>query len=206
MVTINGIKLKLDRTLSRGLWSQVGLLAILMVVAFVVANILMSLSPTNWEYFCNKHHISRWVAPLYLLIDGNAFTSVYQDPSPATKWTIILSCIIYIIGIFLSVCKHRGILCPFGLGDVKKFHRLLYGVVEFSHDVFYRAEISFFAALLKSFFKSVLARFLHFQIVKHIIHPLVFQYFYPTHFFFQLFDKIIVAYRASDRPLSRYGT
>lgn len=91
--------LKFDRILSHGLWSQLLLLAVLMVLAFVFANVLLLLSPVDWPLYCDEKGISRWIAPLYLLIDGNAFTSVYEGN--ANKWTVFLSCIIYIIGVFL---------------------------------------------------------------------------------------------------------
>ena len=91
--------LKFDRVLSQGFFSQLGLLLLLMLLAFVVANLLLLLSPTDWMHYCEKQHISRWVAPFYLLIDPNAFTSVYEKG--AGHWTVFLACIIYIIGVFL---------------------------------------------------------------------------------------------------------
>ena len=95
----NRFLLKLDRVLSQGLWSQLLLLAILMVAAFAFANLILFLSPVNWAEVCEELHISRWTAPFYLLIDSNAFTSVRE--SSANGWTIFLACIIYIIGVFL---------------------------------------------------------------------------------------------------------
>ena len=100
----NIYKLRFDRILSRGLWSQIGLLAVLMLFAFVLANAILLLSPTDWTQYCKDHHLNRWVAPLYLLIDGNAFTSVYDNPDffkSTSSWTIFLACIIYVIGVFL---------------------------------------------------------------------------------------------------------
>ena len=97
--TENRFLLWLDRVLSQGLWSQLLLLAILMVAAFVFSNLILLLSPVDWADFCQDNHISRWVAPLYLLIDSNAFTSVRE--SSANGWTVFLACIIYIIGVFL---------------------------------------------------------------------------------------------------------
>ncbi len=90
---------RFDRILSQGLWSQLLLLATLMLLAFVFANVLLLLSPIDWAQYCEGKGISRWVAPLYLLIDGNAFTSVYEGT--ANEWTVFLSCVIYIIGVFL---------------------------------------------------------------------------------------------------------
>lgn len=91
--------LKFDRILSQGLWSQLLLLAILLFLAFLLANILLLLSPVDWASYCEGKGISRWIAPFYLLIDGNAFTSVYEGG--ASSWTVFLSCIIYIVGVFL---------------------------------------------------------------------------------------------------------
>ena len=95
----NSFLLQLDRTLSHGLWSQLLLLFILMIGAFVFANLLLLLSPVDWESFCRDLGVNRWVAPFYLLIDGNAFTSVYENVS--NQWTVFLACLIYIIGVFL---------------------------------------------------------------------------------------------------------
>lgn len=95
----NSFLLQLDRTLSHGLWSQLLLLFILMIGAFVFANLLLLLSPVDWESFCRDLGVNRWIAPFYLLIDGNAFTSVYENVS--NQWTVFLACLIYIIGVFL---------------------------------------------------------------------------------------------------------
>lgn len=92
-------QLGFDRILSQGLWSQLLLLAVLMVAAFLFANLLLFLSPVDWAAFCQDKGINRWGAPLFLLIDGNAFTNVYE--SGVNNWTIFLACIIYIVGIFL---------------------------------------------------------------------------------------------------------
>ena len=92
-------QLWLDRILSQGLWSQLLLLAILMAAAFVFANLILLLSPIDWASFCKDQQISRWVAPFYLLIDSNAFTTVREHC--ANGWTVFLACIIYIIGVFL---------------------------------------------------------------------------------------------------------
>lgn len=91
--------LRLDRILSQGLWSQLLLLAVLMAAAFAFANLILLLSPIDWTSFCKDHLVNRWVAPLYLLIDSNAFTTVRE--SDCNGWTVFLACIIYIIGVFL---------------------------------------------------------------------------------------------------------
>ena len=91
--------LRLDRTLTQGLGRQLLLLGLLMLAAFGLAHMLLLLSPTDWGQFCEDKGISRWIAPLYLLIDANAFTSVYEGS--ASHWTEFLACIIYVIGIFL---------------------------------------------------------------------------------------------------------
>ena len=95
----NRFLLRLDRVLSQGLWSQLLLLAVLMGAAFVFANLILLLSPVDWADFCRDQHISRWVAPLYLLIDSNAFTTVRENCG--NGWTVFLACIIYIVGVFL---------------------------------------------------------------------------------------------------------
>lgn len=89
----------LDRSLSQGLGRQLLILFGLMLAAFVVAHLLLLLSFSDWAGFCERQGVSRWIAPLYLLIDGNAFTSVYENG--ANKWTVTIACGIYIIGVFI---------------------------------------------------------------------------------------------------------
>ena len=179
----NFFLLKIDRILSQGLWSQLLLLAILMLLAFVFANILLLLSPVDWSLYCEGKGISRWIAPLYLLIDGNAFTSVYEGN--ANKWTVFLSCIIYIIGVFLftgmmvsvmtniierRVEKHRDGLVFY----LKEGHYIIMGyddtISSFIHHIFEkdpqayilvftsRASVKVREKLLKSFTQEQLKR------------------------------------------------
>lgn len=92
--------LRFDRILSQGILSQLLLLVGILFVAWVFANIILLLSPCDWKYFCEVRNINRFAAPFYLLIDGNAFNSVYIE-SPANGWTVFLACIIYILGSFI---------------------------------------------------------------------------------------------------------
>ena len=90
--------LRVDRILAQGLGSQLLILFGMMAIAFLVAFVLLSLSP-DWSRYCNDREISSWAAPVYLLIDGNAFTSVHE--SAESRILIFLASIVYLVGVFL---------------------------------------------------------------------------------------------------------
>ena len=95
----NSFLLWVDRVLAQGLGSQLLILFGMMVLAFLVALVLLSLSP-DWSRYCNENRISAWAAPVYLLIDGNAFTSVHEN-AESGRVLVFLACIIYLVGVFL---------------------------------------------------------------------------------------------------------
>ena len=94
----NSFLLWVDRILAQGLGSQLLILFGLMILAFLVALGLLSLSP-DWIRYCNDNGISAWAAPVYLLIDGNAFTSVHENAE--SRVLVFLACMIYLVGVFL---------------------------------------------------------------------------------------------------------
>lgn len=92
--------LKFDRILAQDLLRQVGILAIVLAIIFVISFILLSISGSDWQEYCAKNHISKWVFPLYLLIDGNAFNGFCSDKN-INGMTVFIACIIYIIGVII---------------------------------------------------------------------------------------------------------
>ena len=99
------VKYWIDRTLSQSIGKQLLLVAVMLVGAWVVAEVLLLLSPCDWAKYCSEKGISRFTAPFFLLIDGNAFNDVYLS-SHANGWTVFLTCIIYILG----ACIFTGML------------------------------------------------------------------------------------------------
>lgn len=90
--------LRVDRILAQGLGSQLLILFGMMAIAFIVALLLLGLTP-GWTQYCDDNGISLWAAPVYLLIDGNAFTSVHE--SAESRILIFLASIVYLVGVFL---------------------------------------------------------------------------------------------------------
>lgn len=93
------IWLSFDRILSHDLTKQVMILLIVLFVMFLLSMLMLSLSGTDWVKYCKEKNISRWVFPLYLLIDGNAFNNLYSYGISRT--TTIIACIFYVAGIIV---------------------------------------------------------------------------------------------------------
>lgn len=92
--------LRFDRILARDLLRQVAILALVLGVIFVISFILLSISGSDWRDYCVAHHISKWVFPLYLLIDGNAFHDFCTEEN-ASGLTVFIACVIYVIGVII---------------------------------------------------------------------------------------------------------
>lgn len=92
--------LRFDRILARDLLRQVAILALVLGVIFVASFILLSISGSDWRDYCEANHISKWVFPLYLLIDGNAFHDFCTEEN-ASGLTVFIACVIYVIGVII---------------------------------------------------------------------------------------------------------
>ena len=99
----NRFKLGFDRLLSQGEWKQLGVLFIILVVFFVLSFVLLNqFGGNDWKQYCDEKNISRWLFPLYLLIDGNAFNDLYTNGDiPISKATLIISGLSFMAGILL---------------------------------------------------------------------------------------------------------
>jgi hypothetical protein len=97
------IKLWFDRLLSKSLWRQLLLLAVALVIAFGFSFVLLSFSGAEWTNYCQKEHLSKWLLPLYLLIDSNALNNLYigSDGTFVKGWMLIASSITFLIGAFI---------------------------------------------------------------------------------------------------------
>lgn len=88
-----------DRILAHRTREQVLILMAVLFAAFVVAHILLAWVGADWIRFCESRHVSRWAAPFYLLIDGNAFNALYLDSDAEwNEWLVLTACVIYITG------------------------------------------------------------------------------------------------------------
>ena len=92
--------LRFDRILSHDLAKQVIILVGILIGIFILAFATLSLFSPDWIKYCEKENISKWIFPLYLLIDSNAFTNLYnsQDEFSIDRVTVIIACIFYVLG------------------------------------------------------------------------------------------------------------
>ena len=108
MATIN-LKLWFDRALSRGFWRQLGIMSIVLFMCYGFSCLLLSLS-ADWRLFCEEYDgiCYQFFLPLYLLVDQNAFNSVYFDKSSTASYWLIMACgFTYIMGL---VCFSGAII------------------------------------------------------------------------------------------------
>lgn len=92
--------LRFDRILSHDPLRQVFILLGVMLVVFCLSYALLALFGGNWHQYCESNHISKWVFPLYLLIDGNAFNSFYVDAN-VSEVAVFLAGLIYVAGVII---------------------------------------------------------------------------------------------------------
>ena len=97
---IKGLKLWFDRLLSKSLLRQLAILAAGLILAFVVSYLLLLLSGTEWQRFCDQKKMSRWMLPLYLLIDSNALNNLYIGGG-AHGWMLFASSVTFLVGAFV---------------------------------------------------------------------------------------------------------
>lgn len=89
--------LRFDRILSHDPLRQVVILLGVMLVAFCLSYIILALFGGEWQQYCKEHNISKWIFPLYLLIDGNAFNGFYGD-AHVSRVAVFLAGLIYVTG------------------------------------------------------------------------------------------------------------
>lgn len=92
--------LKFDRILSQDLFRQVLILIGVLFIIFLLSFFLLSISGNGWKDYCVEKNISKWVFPLYLLIDGNAFNG-FCSSEKVGAFPVFIACIIYIIGVII---------------------------------------------------------------------------------------------------------
>ena len=92
--------LRFDRILAQDLLRQILILIVVLLVVFLTSFILLSISGNEWQTYCRDNHISKWVFPLYLLIDGNAFHD-FCSSNEVSGLAVFFACLIYIIGVVI---------------------------------------------------------------------------------------------------------
>ena len=92
--------LRFDRILAQDLQRQVLILVAVLFAIFLVSFFLLSLSGNDWQEYCRKDNVSKWVFPLYLLIDGNAFHD-FCSSDDVSGLTVFIACLIYITGVVI---------------------------------------------------------------------------------------------------------
>lgn len=92
--------LRFDRILSQDILRQTLILVAILAMVFVASFLLLSLSGSDWMQYCKVNNISKWVFPLYLLIDGNAFHD-FCTCKNASGTTVFIACLIYIAGVII---------------------------------------------------------------------------------------------------------
>lgn len=95
-----GLWLQFDRTLSHDSLRQVLILLGGLAFAFILSFILLSCFGGNWQEYCKTNKISEWIFPLYLLIDGNAFSNFYNDDYTG-KGAVFVASLIYVVGVII---------------------------------------------------------------------------------------------------------
>lgn len=105
------LTLVFDRLLSKSLIQQMLILIGIMVVLFVISFVALNLSGDDWKPYCDKKLINRWIFPLYLLIDANAFNDLYTaEGFKISKPTLVISGLTYVAGVLLFTGAFISIL------------------------------------------------------------------------------------------------
>ncbi len=92
--------LRFDRILAQDLLRQVLILVAVLFAIFLVSFFLLSISGNDWLEYCQKDNVSKWVFPLYLLIDGNAFHDFCSNRD-VSGLAVFIACLIYITGVVI---------------------------------------------------------------------------------------------------------
>ena len=100
-------KLEFDRALSGSASKQVLLLFIMLIVSWGISFGLLELSGSDWRTFCEVENVPRWLFPLYMLIDSNAYSDFYNtlhgmnDHSTAGRVVLLIGGITYVVGVVI---------------------------------------------------------------------------------------------------------
>ncbi len=91
----------IDKALSQSFWTQLFILLVLLVILFGISYFFMwvvGCPDQGMNKFLNDTKISKFMVPLYLLIDTNALNNFYTRG--VSNWPLTISIITYLLGIF----------------------------------------------------------------------------------------------------------
>lgn len=98
-------KLWFDRLLSKSLWKQFLVLGAVLFIALGLSYMFLSWSGTDWQKFCERKDLNKWLLPIYLLIDSNALNNLYigdtGQGNAVHGWMLIASSITFLFGAFV---------------------------------------------------------------------------------------------------------
>lgn len=98
-------KLWFDRLLSKSLWKQFLVLGAALIIALGLSYLFLSWSGTDWQQFCERKDLNKWLLPIYLLIDSNALNNLYigdtGQENAVHGWMLIASSITFLFGAFV---------------------------------------------------------------------------------------------------------
>lgn len=91
-----------DRFLSKSLWKQFAIVFAFLIIALILSYLILPIWSDNWEQVCNANNVSKWLLPIYLLIDSNAFNNIYIEYSErgsiVNAYTLFASTISFLFG------------------------------------------------------------------------------------------------------------
>ena len=119
-----GLWLRFDRVLAHDIFKQLGILAVLLIIAFGLSYVMLSLSGCEWENFCERKGLTKWLLPLYLLIDPNALNNLYLDDNADSVhgWMLFASSLTFLFGAFIFNGMIIGIITNAIEHRVKEHH------------------------------------------------------------------------------------
>jgi len=98
-------KLWFDRLLSKSLWKQFLVLGAVLIIALGLSYLFLSWSGTDWQQFCERKDLNKWLLPIYLLMDPNALNNLYigdtGQENAVHGWMLIASSITFLFGAFV---------------------------------------------------------------------------------------------------------
>lgn len=101
----SGIKLWFDRLLSKSLWRQFLVLGAVLIIALGLSYLCLSWSGADWQQFCERKDLNKWLLPIYLLIDSNALNNLYIGDTGQGNaihgWMLIASSVTFLFGAFV---------------------------------------------------------------------------------------------------------
>lgn len=98
-------KLWFDRLLSKSLWKQFLVLGAVLIFALGLSYLFLSWSGTDWQQFCERKDLNKWLLPIYLLIDSNALNNLYigdtGQGNAVHGWMLFASSLTFLLGAFI---------------------------------------------------------------------------------------------------------